>query len=259
MQKKKRRKRRLRRQIKDILYGILFAMISAAVMLFLAFLFTTRVQVKDFSLHNVSYVYEWIDTHHLSDQQVSIIYEYNDEIASDYVISQSMSSGETLSFFDKLVIYVSKGSKNPNGIQIPDFSGWTRKAIQNWINQNGLRSHVIYQTRYDETIPEETYISSSPAINEILDYGEDIIITISSTDFSPVYQMTDFSDYTLEFIESWAKADGVAYEIKYTRSDQIPAGGILYVFKDIGKPTPITEIIVSSGKDGEDDFSNMIK
>lgn len=259
MQEKKRHKRRLKRQVKDILFGILSAIISALVMILLAFLFTAQVSVADFTNRNVCDVYAWMESHNLSEKKVSIIYEYNDDIRNDYVIAQSMAGGETLSFFDKLVIYVSKGSQDPDGITIPDFSGWTKNAIQNWINQNGLRNHVIYRTQYDASIPEDIYISSSPGKEEILNYGDDITITISGTDFSPVYQMTDFSDYTLEYIESWAKAAGITYEVKYTRSDSVEEGTILYVFKDIGKAIPVTEIIVSSGSDGEEDFGNIVK
>jgi len=66
------------------------------------------------------------------------IYEYDDEVAKDRVVSQSITPGKKVDIGTKITIVVSKGEKPEEQVSVPNLSGLTLQGAKALLESKGL-------------------------------------------------------------------------------------------------------------------------
>ena len=66
------------------------------------------------------------------------VYEYDDEVAKDRVVSQSLTPGKKVDKDTKITIVVSKGKKPEEKVSVPNLSGLTLEGARALLESKGL-------------------------------------------------------------------------------------------------------------------------
>ena len=131
------------------------------------------ITVEDFVGKDYSVVESWISSKKVN---VTKVESYSNDVAANYVISQSIAGGKTIKQDETLKVTVSKGK----AVYMPDMSGFTGKDAESWLDNN--RSEGNYSYKVVETYSwysEGELIDYSPAVGTILNGKDDIEITVS--------------------------------------------------------------------------------
>ena len=180
----------------------------------------------------------WLEQHGF---KYEISYENNDEIAKDYIISNS-NVGESKNPITEEVIIklvVSKGKI----ITAPDFTVLSQDEINEWILENDMK--VDYQEKYDEEKPAGDIIDASYDKGDIIEIGSKIVITISKGKLE-MPKINDINDFKI-----WASENNIKYQINNEFSDTKENGEIINSSHNPGdaiKEDDTIIITVSKGK-----------
>ncbi len=166
-------------------------------------------------------------------------YENSDKIAIDYVISNSDVGDTKNPETDTIKLIISKGKI----IKAPNFKTMSQDEINKWIMDNGLK--VAYIEKYNEETSLGDVIDSSANVDDILEVGSKVTITISKGKL----EMPKIE--SIDNFKIWASENKVAYQVNYDFSDSVKAGDILKCSHNTGdaiKENDTVIITVSKGK-----------
>lgn len=103
--------------------------------------------------------------------------EYSDKVPSGKVISQSPNANESVDKGSKVKVVFSKG-KEIKKVSVPSLVNMNIDAVKNNLNNIGLElGEVKYE--YSDSVQQGQVISQSPNVNESVDKGSKVSVTIS--------------------------------------------------------------------------------
>ena len=195
------------------------------------------VSLIDFTGMNKNDVETWRTENNISTDEVKYAYEYNETIAKDTVISQSIPAGQPLDGRN-LTITLSNGVDPQAEITLIDFTGMSLAEIQQWfINEHFEQVSVEYV--YDPDIPVGQFVGTSATDGKAC-RDEPIVIQISGDpeQTGMAVTMPSMDGWTRAQAEQWANTNQITIDYSTTNSATVPAG---YVVSQ--SPLPDTEIV----------------
>ncbi len=197
----------------------------------------TKVSLIDFTGMSRDAVEAWRTENSISSDELKYAYEYNETVAKDIVISQSIPAGETLDGRN-LTVTLSNGVDPQAEITLIDFTGMSLADIQQWfVNEHFEKVSVEYV--YDPAIPVGQFVGTSAADGKAC-RDEPIVIQVSGDpeQAGVAVTMPDMTGWTQDQAELWANTNQITIDYSTQKSETIPAG---YVATQA--PIPNTEII----------------
>ena len=181
--------------------------------------------IPDMSQYNVFEVQQWIDDNNLTNEQVVVKKNYNEDVPVDQVVSQSLESGSSLG--DQiLIIDISKGKDPDLEIDLIDFTEMTETEIVSWFTENlFIDVSVEYEASTDVEKDKFIRVNAEGSAKR----SDMIVITMSAGTKSEGIEviMPDFTEYTKANIEAWANTNNIDISYKYAYSDDIESGKVL--------------------------------
>jgi len=107
-------------------------------------------------------------------------YDYSDQYAAGVIMDQSPSSGSQVAEGSEIRVYVSQGPQRGELPHMEDLSGTTEEAATKWLDNLDGDLTVLPKTEYHDTIAEGKVTRTEPAVGEKLEYGQTVILWISS-------------------------------------------------------------------------------
>lgn len=209
------------------------------------------IKVEDFKNKQVQDVMSWVDANKLKEEQVEYIYQYDEEIAKDTVISQSMQAEEILKKDGKISFTVSKGADPDLMVTLPDFTQMTKEEISQFFEQNKF-TDVTFEYTTDKKIKKDGFIKINIEGTEAR-RGDLIIVTISvgETNVGIDITMPDFKDSTRANIKAWGETNNITITFKTESSDTIAEGKVISQSVNAGETIQTgskVTIVLSAGK-----------
>jgi len=107
-------------------------------------------------------------------------YDYSDEYEAGFIMDQSPAAGSQVAEGSEIKVYVSQGPERGELPRMEDLSGTTEEAATKWLDNLDGDLTVLPKTEYHDTIPEGKVIRTEPAAGEALEYGQTVILWLSS-------------------------------------------------------------------------------
>ena len=178
----------------------------------------------------------WRTENNLSTDEVKYAYEYNETVAKDTVLSQSIPAGDTLDGRN-LTITFSNGVDPQAEITLIDFTGMSLADIQQWfVNEHFEKVSVEYV--YDPAIPVGQFVGTSAADGKAC-RDEPIVIQISGDpeQAGVAVAMPDMSGWTQDQTEQWANANQITVDYSMQKSESVAQG-----YVSAQNPVPNTDV-----------------
>lgn len=209
------------------------------------------IKVEDFKNKQVQDVMSWVDANKLKEEQIEYIYQYDEEIAKDTVISQSIQAEEILKKDGKISFTVSKGADPDLMVTLPDFTQMTKEEISQFFEQNKF-TDVTFEYTTDKKIKKDGFIKINIEGTEAR-RGDLIIVTISvgETNVGIDITMPDFKDSTRANIKAWGETNNITITFKTESSDTIAEGKVISQSVNAGETIQTgskVTIVLSAGK-----------
>ena len=197
---------------------------------------TGETEIIDLTDYSIIKAIGWLSQHGF---KYEIVYENDDVILKDHVITNS-DIGETKNpETDTILLKVSKGKI----IKAPDFKNMNQNQINEWVMENSIK--VIYNEKYNEEVSLGDVIDSSVEKDDILEAGNKITITISKGKL----EMPKIE--SIDSFKIWASENKINYQVNYDFSDTVKSGNIIKCSHNTGdaiKENDTVVITVSKGK-----------
>ena len=168
---------------------------------------------------------------------------FSSKIKKGYGVKQNIDPDTKVKVNDTVVkVSISKGPK----IVVPDLTKMSVSEITEWAIKNRLK--LDFEDSYDDTVAEGDIIKTDKNINDVLEQGTVVTVTLSRGKL----KMDKFESF-VEFRE-WADKYGIVYEEKHEFSDKVAVGEIIsfsYKEGDTIKNGDSVIVIISDGKQVE--------
>ncbi len=183
--------------------AIAFILVAAVVAFFLYKYLGTKtdgVVVPNF----VGLVYdEMIEDSRYSDFNITVQYEFDDEIPAGEIISQSLKEGRTIKKTEEITIIVSKG---PETVKIPKVDGLNIQDAKMQLTRAGLKYNEIPQP--SESVTKDCVIMTNPAANLVVHQGETIDVYVSTGPDVVWSTVGEYTNLTEEVAKQLIEKDG---------------------------------------------------
>ena len=211
----------------------------------------TGVTVENLVGKTKDEVISWRDENKLTEDQLTFSYIYDEEVAEDTVLSQSIDADTVMKKEDVLEVSLSNGPDPDAEVQLIDFTGKKKDEITKWFDDN-LFTNVQYAFQESKDVETDTYISMTPASGKVKRSDEiKVILSTGSSDTQADVTVPDFSTYTKANIQAWGTTNKVTVVFKTQSSDTVASGKLISQSVKAGTSvksgTSIT-ITLSSGK-----------
>lgn len=209
------------------------------------------VKVEDFVGKPVQEVMSWADSSKLADNQIEYIYQYDETVAKDTVMSQSMTKEDLIKKDGKISFVVSKGSDPDLMISLPDFTTMNKDQLHQFFEENKF-TDVTYEYTIDPKIEKDMFLKINIEGNEAR-RSDLIIVTISvgKTNVGVDITMPDFAESSKENIQAWGKTNNITITFKTESSDTIATGKLISQSVKAGETIQTgskVTIVLSGGK-----------
>lgn len=206
------------------------------------------INLKDMSLFDSTL---WLKRNNI---KYTLEYEFDNKIKRNNVINQNIKEGELIKVSEtEVILKISKGK----AIKAPDLLTMTVEEITNWVIDNKLK--IAFEEIYDEKIETGKVIDSSVKLNDKVESGTLITITISKgqikmQSFSSLYEFKTWANkYNISYSEAYEYSNSIGkgnvISYSYSENEIIDPDGIIYVKVSLGKAVTIQNFIGKSKSD----------
>ena len=221
------------------------------------------VTVEDFVGKTKKTVESWRKDNSIEADRVSYVYEYDEEIKEDIVISQSMKKGDVFKTDSKLKITLSKGADPDKEFELPDFTDKNEKEVKAWFTDNKFTS-VTYSYEMNEDVTPGTFISMDKEAGTKVKRSAEIKVVICTPLEGEEVLVPSLSSMSKDDIVSWAEQNRINVSFVESANDTIPAGSIISISvneNDRLNPGDTITVEVSTGPadQGEDRYNAQPK
>lgn len=172
----------------------------------------TTINVPDFVEYSRQQLSSWGQSNNI---KMNIIDEFNNDVASGKVISQSQAPSSNVYDGSSITIKMSLGA----GVVLENLVGKTKSTIDKFINENGLK--VNYTYTYNGTQNKDVGISMSPNASTKVGNGTTVNVTLSLGKIS----VSDFKGKNLASLQAWvAEVNKQGADIKVLSTQEYSEG-----------------------------------
>lgn len=238
-----------------ILLGVALALGGAAVGTTVYYVQTVKdpeVKVPDFSGQTKSDVETWAEDNKISSSRYSFSYDFDEDVAEDGVISQSIAAGKLLEKDAVLEVILSSGKDPDAAFTFPDCSKMSREEIEKWFEENGF-TNVSYAFAEDDSVEAGSFLKASVEAGTEVKRSDEITITFATGGDSSSAEITvpDFSTYSYKNMQAWGVTNGVTLKFVNEASSTVAKGAFISQSVKAGttvKAGSTITITLSSGK-----------
>jgi serine/threonine-protein kinase len=154
--------------------------------------------------------------------KVAVQEEFSDRVAEGFVSRQAPTSGTKLREGATVDVWVSKGSQKADAL--PNFTGWTAAAVDDWLAQNDLKGEQ--RTGRSNAVNEGQVFRQDPAAGTALNRGDTVTYWVSrGKPQATVPDLTGLSQSSAEaaLADAGLELGTVAQE----QSTSVPAGAVI--------------------------------
>lgn len=211
-----------------VLLGVAVALAGATVGTSVYYFQTTAEEIKvpDFSGETKEDVETWRQDSKLAEDRISYSYSFDEELAEDAVISQSMEAGMVLSAQEVLGIVLSSGPDPDKEFSLPDFTGQSRTEVVKWFTDNRF-ANVSYVFQEQEGVEEDTFLEASVEAGTTVKRSQELTVTFAIGNSDQEVTVPDFSSYSRANIQAWASTNGITVSFVTKASDTVAAGKVI--------------------------------
>ena len=112
------------------------------------------ITVIDFTGMTFTEVLQWGNTNKINIKSSS---EYRDDVEPSTVFDQEFEAGTKLEEWDELTVYYSRGYDPDGEVVVPDFTGLSKEAIEEWLDSNDIGKYRFYET-FSPDIVKDGYV-----------------------------------------------------------------------------------------------------
>ena len=195
------------------------------------------VTLIDFTGMTKNDVEAWRTSNNINADELLYAYQYNETIAKDTVISQSIPAGQPLDGRN-VTVTLSNGVDPQAEITLIDFSGMSLDEIQKWfINEHFEQVSVEYV--YDPSVPVGSFVGTS-AVDGKACRDEPIVIQVSGDpeQTGMAVTMPGMDGWSQAQTEQWANTNQITIDYSTLKSASVPMGYVVSQY-----PSPDTEIV----------------
>lgn len=172
----------------------------------------TTINVPDFVEYTRQQLSSWGQSNNI---KMNIIDEFNNDVASGKVISQSQAPSSNVYDGSSITIKMSLGA----GVVLENLVGKTKSTIDKFINENGLK--VNYTYTYNGTQNKDVGISMSP--NASTKVGNDTTVNVALS--LGKISVSDFKGKNLASLQAWvAEVNKQGADIKVLSTQEYSEG-----------------------------------
>ena len=147
--------------------------------------------------------------------------EFSDRVAEGFVSRQAPARGTKLREGATVDIWVSKGSQKASAL--PDFTGWTATAVDDWLAQNDLVG--VEKTGKSNKVAEGQVFRQDPAPGTEPNRGDTVTYWVSSG--KPQATVPDLTNLTQADAEAKLADAGLVGAVTQATSTTVPAGSVI--------------------------------
>lgn len=176
-------------------------------------LFNQKVTVVDMTGWTTTDASTWAASNSVQLVSSSI---YSDSVATNSIISQSVSAKTKIDKKSTIQITVSLGSDPTAHIVVPVFdTTWTRTRIQNWLTENGITNFTI-TTFEDSARDANLFVSYSTPDTTVADFmrKDTINFVVTVKPVTTTVTVVDMKGYSQTQVDSWAATNDI--KVTYT-------------------------------------------
>jgi beta-lactam-binding protein with PASTA domain len=129
-----------------------------------------EIVVVDMLNYTTAQIDAWV-----RDNDLKVIYRtaFSDTVATNKVLTQSVSAGDVINPNDSITVTLSKGV----AIKMADFTSYDQTSATNWAKDNGV--DLIIKTSYSNTVAKGVAIYQSIPFGVLVETGSDLTILYS--------------------------------------------------------------------------------
>lgn len=238
-----------------ILLAVALAMGGAAVgttVYYVEMVKDPEVAVPDFTGKTKTDVESWAKENRVSSSRYSFSYEFDETIAEDGVLSQSIPAGEMLGRENVLEVVLSSGKDPDASLTFPDLSTMSREEIEKWFEDNGF-TNVSYAFAEDDSVEAGSFLKASVEAGAQVKRSDAITVTFATGGDGADTEITvpDFSTYSYKNMQAWGLTNGVTIKFVNEPSSTVAKGA--YISQSVKAGTTVKAgstitITLSSGK-----------
>ena len=238
-----------------IIAAVLFATTIGTGIYYISTASSAAVKVTDFTAMTKEEVLTWAKANHVSDDQITFTYAFDEEAEEDTVISQSIEKDTALVRKQSIEITLSSGPDPDLEMKLIDFKGMKMNAIREWFEKNKF-SNVQFTFTADEEAAADEFLKCDPACGTSVRRSDPITVTIcsgTSKDSEEAKEVTvpDFKTYTRTNIQAWGATNKITIRFSSQSSDTVRKDAVISQSPSAGskvKQGGTVSIVLSSGK-----------
>lgn len=175
----------------------------------------TRITMPDLVKKTQNEVYSELQPLGISSKNVTIKYEFSNDVEQDKVIRTQPPAGNIINKKTPIVIYLSQG---PEGKKLDNYVGKIASEVKTQLENDG---YVVTLDYVENDAKADTIIAQSPGNGSLVKPGDAITLTVSSGQKKVV--VPNFTNMTKDEVDAWSKANQISITYETTCNNTVEA------------------------------------
>lgn len=175
----------------------------------------TKIKMPDLVKKTQNEVYSELQPLGISNKNVTIKYEFSNDVEQDKVIRTQPPAGNIINKKTPIVIYLSQG---PEGKKLDNYVGKIASEVKTQLENDG---YVVTLDYVENDAKADTIIAQSPGNGSLVKPGDAITLTVSSGQKKVV--VPNFTNMTKDEVDAWSKANQISITYETTCNNTVEA------------------------------------
>lgn len=175
----------------------------------------TKITMPDLVKKTQNEVYSELQPLGISGKNVTIKYEFSNDVEQDKVIRTQPPAGNIINKKTPIVIYLSQG---PEGKKLDNYVGKIASDVKTQLENDG---YVVTLDYVENDAKADTIIAQSPGNGSLVKPGDAITLTVSSGQKKVV--VPNFTNMTKDEVDAWSKANQISITYETTCNNTVEA------------------------------------
>lgn len=175
----------------------------------------TKITMPDLVKKTQNEVYSELEPLGISSKNVTIKYEFSNDVEQDKVIRTQPPAGDIINKKTPIVIYLSQG---PEGKKLDNYVGKIASEVKTQLENDG---YVVTLDYVENDAKADTIIAQSPGNGSLVKPGDSITLTVSSGQKKVV--VPNFTNMTKDEVDAWSKANQISITYETTCNNTVEA------------------------------------
>lgn len=175
----------------------------------------TKITMPDLVKKTQNEVYSELQPLGLSSKNVTIKYEFSNDVEQDKVIRTQPPAGNIINKKTPIVIYLSQG---PEGKKLDNYVGKIASEVKTQLENDG---YVVTLDYVENDAKADTIIAQSPGNGSLVKPGDAITLTVSRGQKKVV--VPNFTNMTKDEVDAWSKANQISITYETTCNNTVEA------------------------------------